>query len=313
MVVGVHSRAVIIVVTFNSEKYIRKCLDSLIEWSAKSQIIVVDNNSRDRTVSIISEFNEKHNCVICIELNENIGFGPAHNVVFSLFPSHRYILINQDAWLIGDTLDFIDRAMDNDDRVGVCGIPLVYPDGKPQSFSYPFSSWQKWFLQILRVQAIASIIIKIPILYKLLSKKPLFNEYLRRRLTASVIDTGFSGQTRDVDWVCGAAMVLNGDFVKQCGGFDNNIFLYGEDEDICLMAHKLGFKVVAVDAPPVVHVFGWGVNKVNHFVADLKYTSLKYFIQKNMRRPVDRFLMRAILPLHVYGFKGFFRAFVKRN
>ncbi len=44
-----------IVVTFNGAKWIKKCLDSLINSSVQTKIIVVDNNSSDNTISIIQD------------------------------------------------------------------------------------------------------------------------------------------------------------------------------------------------------------------------------------------------------------------
>ena len=103
-------------------------------------------------------------------------------------------------------------------------------------------------------------------------------------------------------------MILEGGFVKSSRGFDQNIFLYGEDEDLCITAHDLGRRVVVIDVPPLVHVFGWGKNQFNSKVARLKYTSLKYFISKNITKTFDRLLMRLLLPLYVYGWRRLYMA-----
>ncbi|NTV47482.1 MAG: hypothetical protein HGB11_13405, partial [Chlorobiales bacterium] len=129
------------------------------------------------------------------------------------------------------------------------------------------------------------------------------------RLAIDQVKPGqFSSALRQTDWVCGAAMVLPGDFVRETGGFDPAIFLYGEDEDLCIEARRRGLDVVVVDTVPVVHVFGWGVNRFNPRVADLKYESLSYFIRKNISSLSSRIMMLTLLPLYIYGWRRFFYA-----
>jgi GT2 family glycosyltransferase len=91
---------------------------------------------------------------------------------------------------------------------------------------------------------------------------------------------------RDVDWVCGAAMVIRDETKKQLGGgFDPNIFLYGEDEDICIEAKHLGWKVQQINIEPVIHEFGWGKHKkTSTKVATLKAQSLGVFIDKHFNK-----------------------------
>ena len=79
-------------------------------------------------------------------------------------------------------------------------------------------------------------------------------------------------------------MIMSFDFVKSSGGFDPKIFLYGEDEDICIQAQNLGFLVETIETIPVVHKLGWNCRKsFSPRVASLKYNSLKYFITKNVK------------------------------
>ena len=56
--------------------------------------------------------------------------------------------------------------------------------------------------------------------------------------------------------VLGAAMVLRADLAKRLGGFDEDFFLYGEDEDICLRARKLGFSIGFISGAVVKHIGG---------------------------------------------------------
>ena len=81
----------IIVVTFNSEAFIEKCLGSIMSSSFNRWFLVVlDNNSRDLTINKVNQFvssSKKLNSANfkLIKLNKNIGFAAAVNhVVFNL-------------------------------------------------------------------------------------------------------------------------------------------------------------------------------------------------------------------------------------
>jgi len=300
----------VVVVTYNSAQYIRKCIDSVtgyfLEKGFSSSIVVVDNASTDGTRQILVDLEHSFPEFRAILLDGNIGFGAANNVGFETVSAHYYVLINSDAWLIADSLSPVIKAMQSRSNVAVCGLPLTYPDGSPQSYVYRYSSWQRWLMIAMGMRTLVARMLRIKWLAALFSHLPFVREFARSQSRPKLsigqaANMHYSGQLRDVDWVCGAAMVIADDFIREHGGFDTGMFLYGEDEDICIAAHRAGRAVVVADVPPVVHVFGWGINRFNRQVADLKYLSLRYFIIKNISGKLDRFLMLLILPFYVYG------------
>lgn len=89
----------VVIVTYNAEKWIRNCINSIDENTVKSSVVIVDNNSSDNTVDIIST--EYSSCTL-IKNNANKGFGYANNmgIRFSLENGADYVtLLNQDAKL----------------------------------------------------------------------------------------------------------------------------------------------------------------------------------------------------------------------
>src|SRR4030042_1212116 len=82
--------ALIIVVTFNSEAFIEKCLGSIMSSSFNRWFLVVlDNNSKDLTINKVNQFvssSKKLNSANfkLIKLNKNIGFAAAVNHVVHL-------------------------------------------------------------------------------------------------------------------------------------------------------------------------------------------------------------------------------------
>ncbi len=79
------------------------------------------------------------------------------------------------------------------------------------------------------------------------SEQYLGQEYTRGEL---------SGLPGSIACVIGASMVAHADVVKKIGGFDEDFFLYGEDQDICLRVRKYGYEIGYIDEAVVIHSGG---------------------------------------------------------
>jgi len=93
-----------IIVSYNFEPWIHKCIPSLLDSSYPTDILVVDNASKDNTINIIKA---QYPSIILIESKENLGFGKANNVgiKYAIDKGYDYIyLVNQDAWLDRDCI-----------------------------------------------------------------------------------------------------------------------------------------------------------------------------------------------------------------
>jgi len=70
----------IIVPVYNVEKYIAKCLDSLVNQTLKDiEVIIVNDGSPDNSQKIIDEYAKKYPDIIKSYIKENGGQGPARN------------------------------------------------------------------------------------------------------------------------------------------------------------------------------------------------------------------------------------------
>ena len=100
----------VIIVTYNAVKWVRKSLKSLERSSLPADVLVVDNGSTDGTLERIrGEFPATR----IIETGENLGFGAANNIGLRIALDEGYqfaYLLNQDAWLEPDTLEKLVAA-----------------------------------------------------------------------------------------------------------------------------------------------------------------------------------------------------------
>jgi GT2 family glycosyltransferase len=116
-----------IIVTYNAERWIRLCLDSLRQSKMGCAVIVVDNHSADRTVSIITE---EYPEVVLVAQQENLGFGAANNIGIrvALQAGADYVfLLNQDARVEADTLSALVEYAGRYPQYGILS-PMQYAE-----------------------------------------------------------------------------------------------------------------------------------------------------------------------------------------
>ncbi|HOT65137.1 MAG TPA: glycosyltransferase, partial [Dysgonamonadaceae bacterium] len=95
----------VIIVSYNFETWIDRCIPSIQASTLPATILVVDNASQDRTYEIIRN---RYPEVVLIENKENLGFGKANNIGmrYALEKGFDYVfLLNQDAWLEPNALE----------------------------------------------------------------------------------------------------------------------------------------------------------------------------------------------------------------
>jgi GT2 family glycosyltransferase len=292
------ARICIVVVTFNDENHIPQLIASLERFAlGRYPVVVVDNLSTDQTRRLLSQY--EHRLTVRY-LDRNTGFGAGNNVAFSCCDADAYFLLNSDAYLIGPTLEEVSQYLERNPNVGIVGVPLVYPDGSPQRFAYRHSGPLKWTLQALGIDKV------IPSAIKQSTAESQTKPTRTRDLCATSDSSPCSGSLRDsqVDWVCGAAMVVTKQALIATGGFDENIFMYSEDEDLCLRVKQMGFDVRAIASTAVVHELGWGSNKTSKERVLMRLASNRYFVNKHFRHPLLRRYMLFLAPFRLGGLRA---------
>jgi GT2 family glycosyltransferase len=107
-------------VTYNSGRFIRRCLESVLEQRYPHlEIIVIDNASTDGTVDILEQFADR--CRIHYN-QENIGFAAAQNQAIALAGGEWILTLNPDVLLMQNFVEELMAPAGMDPRIGtVCG------------------------------------------------------------------------------------------------------------------------------------------------------------------------------------------------
>ena len=104
-----------IVPVYNTEKYLKKCLDSLVNQTYKDfEIIVVNDGSTDKSSSIISKYQKKYKNIIVIN-KENEGLSMARNRGVQKSSGKYIIFVDSDDYVSNNLLEEVDKKIDDSD------------------------------------------------------------------------------------------------------------------------------------------------------------------------------------------------------
>jgi GT2 family glycosyltransferase len=114
----------ITVVTFNSGRFIRRCLESVLEQKYPNlEVVIVDNASTDGTIDILEQFADR--CRIYYN-DENIGFAAAQNQAILLAGGEWILTLNPDVLLMPNFIQALVDAGNVDPKSGtICGKLLT--------------------------------------------------------------------------------------------------------------------------------------------------------------------------------------------
>lgn len=228
----------VIIVSHNATVYLVQTLESVRAEAKRSsdccevQIIVVDANSTDGAPQAVSNgFPE----VELFPVAQPIGFSAANNLGVSHADGDIVFFLNPDTELLPGSLKELVRVFHEDETNecgGVSGM-LFYSDGtiQPQGGALP-NLWNLagWML----------FLDDIPLI------KLLFASYQQR-------NPAFFSQVTTVGWIGGTAFAVRRSVLKEAGGWDEGIFLYGEDVELCYRLHQLGYRQMIDPSVRIIH------------------------------------------------------------
>lgn len=126
-----------IIVTYNGEKWIERCLETLQKSNYPSEIFVADNLSTDNTLSLVKKYP-----VHLRVLDFNSGFGYANNLILKELQNSDFdyfFLLNQDVYIEKDTLEKLVDFAENRKNFGI--VAPVQFDGKGEKIDANFQQY----------------------------------------------------------------------------------------------------------------------------------------------------------------------------
>ena len=216
----------VVVVTYDALPWIERCLESV----GVVPTVVVDNGSSDGTVAFVRE---RFPDVRVIE-SENLGLAAGWNTGIRDTESRYVLLLNADAWLVGDALRRIVEFADARPTAAFVGPRLSNPDGTA-AFGSGF-----------------------PTLWRLATEYFFLRKLAPRSRTLNAFYAGGfdHDETCEVESMMGACMLVRREAIDQVGFADERFFLFSEETDWQYRLREAGWKVVFFPGAECVHVRG---------------------------------------------------------
>ena len=224
----------VIIVSWNTVDLLRQCLTSLLEEDSQIpfEVIVVDNASSDGSTEMVKkEFPH----VRLIQNTNNAGFSKANNQAVKIAKGEYILLLNSDT-IIHNNLIFKEwiAFMDKHPETGASGCRLIFPDGSHQvgdaGYRPSFKTVLNWAFFLTRV---------FPHHFK-----GLFLSY------------GKLNHEIAVDWISGAAFLVQKSIIPRVGLLDEDTFMYAEDIEWGCRIRSFGYRVSYLPYLEIVHLQG---------------------------------------------------------
>ncbi len=247
----------IIIVNWNTKDLLERCLNCVTATAGavSYELIVVDNASIDGSTDMLRA---QYPQVRLVENSQNIGFARANNQGLAIARGRYYLLLNSDAFVNPGAIPAMVKFMDRQADAGACGCRLYYEDGGLQRSAYSFTTlwtelWQTLWLD------------------RLFPRSKIFGKY---HLTYWNMD-----DTRQVDSIMGAVMLLRAEAICQVGTLDDRYFMYSEEMDLCYRLKKAGWKVYYFPEASAIHIWGGSSQKVQTETTFLRlyHSRVRYF------------------------------------
>lgn len=222
----------ILIVHFNTPGLLRQTLKGIFRVNpcVTYEVIVVDNNPKVRVKEMVAQ---EFPTVQCLVSEENVGFGCGMNKAMEVATGRYFFVFNPDMILMPGALETLKDFMETHPDVGMAGPRLLNPDGSIQHSAYRF------------MEPMVIVYRRVPLLREMSFARRAVEQYLMAGEDLS--------QTRDVDYLLGAAMFVRRRAVEQVGGFDPAFFVYFEDQDWCRRFWLAGWRVMYNPDVSLIH------------------------------------------------------------
>jgi GT2 family glycosyltransferase len=239
------------IVNYHTRNYLERCLDGVaadLEQSGlQYEISLLDNGSGER----LGDLSQRYLHCRAFMSAENLGFGGGHNLLARQTRARHLLILNPDIeFLAPHTAERLLEVFRSDSRVKVVGPRLITAAERPQPYDHGR-------LHGLR----ASIALRGG------------HSYWR------VLNT-----RQEVAWVSGAAMLLQRTAFMSVGGFDENLFLYKEDEDLCLRLRAAGALVMYEPSVVIRHHGSVVADRNAELARALSYYFAKHYPNRRSQR-----------------------------
>ncbi|MBZ5535426.1 MAG: glycosyltransferase family 2 protein [Acidobacteriia bacterium] len=287
---GPDSQLDVLVINYNTRALLLECVASVLEPTPmmKIDVVVVDNASSDGSCEAVRK---AYPHVTVIANPTNRGFGSACNQAISFTTAPFVLLLNSDARLTRQALDALWECMQRNLRCGAAGCKMINPEGVELANTWNFLTP---FNQAFELSGFT---------HKVNSR--VFRRSRQPSLNRDSLDCS-------VDWIDGSCLILRRAALVEVGLFDEQFFMYSEDEDLCLRLRKAGWSICFSSAGTAFHHGGASsAQNKSEMLTQFYLSQMRLLLKHHGRATLSAYAasMKAVLMTKV----GFSRLLSKTN
>jgi len=229
---------------------LQSCVESVLRQSyTPMELIIVDNASTDGSPQIVSELYPQARL---IESSANLGFSGGCNLGARAASGEILVMLNYDAVMSPGCVEALVNRIQSGQGAGVAGGIVTYRDGKlvwNKGGRFDCFTGTNWHID------------------------------QGKRLDATV--------QGDADYVPGAMLAVRREIFDLAGGFDEGLFLYGDDLDFSLTVSRMGLAPTIAPRAVAAHLVSFSRRTASsRWVFYLKSRSQFYVICKQLPTPL---------------------------
>ena len=222
-----------VILTWNSEQYIKECLKSIIDKcraeSIRFEVFIIDNGSTDRTKNILEEYKEKLAAIYTIYLDKNYGTTYPRNMALKKAAGRYICILDSDTEILSGSLRETVQYLEDNVDTGIIAPKLILQSGEVQNSVKKFPT----------------------VLHKLEKIKSIIGIRASRNLD---FYEGFPfSEKTEVDTAISACWIFRRSLLDAVGYLDEKIFYAPEDVEYCLRIWKMGKKIIYYPGLEILH------------------------------------------------------------
>jgi len=232
----------IVIVTWNAEDEIEACLNSVIKYNKDIpiEIIVIDNDSKDKTKNILKNYAVQTDFVKIILNDDNKGFTLANNQGIKIAQGDFILLLNPDTKVTENSLIKLIEQLATSGTMGAIAPQLLNEDLTIQPSCRTFPRYWDMFCELT-------------LLSKIFPMSKIFARWKMNYFNHNEID--------EVEQPMAAALMIKKNVMDKVNGFDEKYRMFFNDVDLCKSIVDAGYKIYFYPDSKIFHLKGASIYK----------------------------------------------------
>ena len=229
---------IMVILNYNDYKTTINYLKTIKNYKSLDCIIVVDNNSSDDSYEKLKKIENKK--IIVLKASKNGGYGYGNNIgikfAIKKYKKCNIIISNPDIEVKDDTIKQMSEYLSNNSNVAIVS-PVIKEHGTLNRGWKASNGYKEMLLSV-----------------------PVLGRKFRNRIIGYP-SSHYKKNKSSVDVVSGCFFMIKSDVFKKINYFDENIFLYYEENVICNKIKNLNYDIIILNKCNVIHNHSVSINK----------------------------------------------------